>query len=169
MITHTQLCELLDYDPQTGKFIWKVNLRGHVKVGRIAGTPDKDGYIIITINQVRFRAHTLAWFYVHAVWPKLLDHINQIKNDNRVENLRECTLSQNQINSGLPKNNTSGYRGVFWYKPYKKWKACIGIRGKSLHLGYFKCIEQAVAAYDWYVTKVYGEFAQTNSTVYILE
>lgn len=87
--------------------------------------------------------------YMHRVilgFPDLeVDHINRNRLDNRRENLRTATRSQNAHNTGPQINNTSGYRGVYWYKAYKKWEADIKVQGKKIKLGYFKDIEDAAS------------------------
>jgi len=89
-----------------------------------------------------------------------IDHINGDKLDNRRENLRSATRSQNKMNSGKPKNNTSGYKGVCWYKRGNKWRAQIGINGKLKHLGYFEDKEEAAKAYKKAAEKYHGEFVR---------
>ena len=77
-----------------------------------------------------------------------IDHINGIKDDNRIVNLRVVTNKMNQCNRGKRNNNTSGYKGVYWYKQKKKWQAKIGHHKKSIHLGYYDNIENARQAYN---------------------
>jgi hypothetical protein len=90
-----ELQELLEYDRVTGKFKW-IKARTGVTVGSEAGTVRKDGYRQITVNRVIYFAHRLAWLYTYGVWPKdQLDHINADRDDNRIENLQECTHKEN--------------------------------------------------------------------------
>ena len=89
MITQEELKELLDYNPETGLFTW--NVYNNIKNKTTAGTFN-DGYIQIKIKQKIYQAHRLAWLYVYGEWPKgQIDHINGIRDDNRIENLRDVT------------------------------------------------------------------------------
>lgn len=91
-----------------------------------------------------------------------IDHVNGDKLDNRRRNLRFATRSQNAMNKGKPKNNTSGFKGVSWYKKAKKWCARIKVNGKTIHLGLFAEIKIAARAYDAAARELHGEFAYTN-------
>ena len=97
-LTHARLCELLDYDPLTGVFRWRVS-RGRVLCGDIAGCFDGNGYRAVRLDGVDYRAHRLAWFFVHAVWPVAdIDHINRRRFDNRLTNLRDVSRAVNLAN-----------------------------------------------------------------------
>jgi len=146
MITQSELKEILDYDKETGVFTWKAS-RSRVKVGQVAGT-NSQGYIRIKINRKLYMAHCLAWLYVYGKLPiKEVDHENQIKNHNWIKNLREVTHQQNLQNIGNRKNNTTGFKGVCFYKSSNKWVSYIKIQGKSTFLGYYKTPELAADAY----------------------
>src|SRR4051812_36538770 len=110
-----RLHELLDYQPDTGVFRWKKR-RGPRSAGAIAGSVATKGYWRITLDGQECLAHRLAWLYVHGTWPDgELDHIDQVKTNNRISNLRPVTSSQNKQNiSGPQRNNASGHRGVYW-------------------------------------------------------
>lgn len=98
-LNHDYLKHILSYIPETGKFYWKIAKSSKTIVGKEAGTLHPNGYIYIRIDGFGFRAHRLAWFYVYKEWPKLeIDHINQIKTDNRICNLRDVTSKENQNN-----------------------------------------------------------------------
>lgn len=147
-ITVERLSELLDYDQRTGEFMWKVNRGRLARAEGKAGNYDRAGYKRVCIDGVRYSAHRLAWLHTYGVWPSgEIDHINRIKDDNRICNLREVTRSQNIQNSGLKSTNTSGHRGVTWHKATNKWLAKICIHGKSRHLGLFIHIEDAIDVY----------------------
>jgi hypothetical protein len=94
-------------------------------------------------------------------WPKeQIDHINGDPLDNRWSNLREATQSQNNWNTRLSRNNTSGYKGVSWHKGERKWDATIMAYGKSHFLGRFKTKEEARDAYIDASKKLHGEFSR---------
>ena len=147
-LTQERLQELLHYDPETGIFT-NLKSRGRVKIGSVAGSKNPNGYIYIAIDSKKYRAHRLAWLYVHGNFPeKCLDHINEVKDDNRIVNLRLATNLENHQNQSSPRtNNTSGFNGVGWHKFSGKWLARIMANGKHKHLGYFDTAEEASAVY----------------------
>ena len=129
--------EHLDYNPSNGLFTWLTD-RKKVKSGDIAGTYDKDGYLIITFNRKIYKAHRLAWFYVNGFFPqKTIDHINRNRSDNRIENLREATHLQQMKNISNSITNKSGFPGVFWSKSAKKWQAQFSFNKRRYHVGLF--------------------------------
>jgi len=145
IISQEQLKEFINYDSETGLFTWAKFRGGSAKKNSLAGTIDKEGYRVIRVNMKIYKAHRLAWFYIYGIFPKKdLDHINQIKHDNRISNLREVTNSENHQNRGINKNNSSGHKGVYWNKSNKKWQSSIGINGKLRFLGYFSELSDAI-------------------------
>ena len=152
-LTQSRLKELLHYNPYTGIFNWIK------RKGNVAGYSDK-GYIRIRVQDKLYAAHRLAWLYTHKTFPtNEIDHINRIKDDNRLINLREATRLQNNTNVGARANNTSGMKGVCLHKPSGKWVAGISIKGKSKHLGYFTTKQEAHAAYCKAADEHHKEFA----------
>ncbi len=118
-----------------------------MSAGDVAGGIDNRGYRMITYKGKRISAHRLAFLAMTGSFPKkVIDHINHIKDDNRWINLRETTESQNKRNSPLYSTNKSGYCGVYWAKLEKRWVAQIRIGKMSKRLGYFRNIDDAVAA-----------------------
>lgn len=93
---------------------------------------------------------------------KMIDHKNCIIFDNRKENLRKCTISQNNMNKDIQNNNTSGYKGVSWDKSKNKWEAYIQINSRKKHLGRYNTKEEAAQAYNEAAIKYHGEFARLN-------
>lgn len=162
-VTQDLVREILHYDSETGIFTWKSRKRsGGVALGSVAGTI-KDGYIRIKILNKAYRAHRLAWLYVHGEWPSSrLDHKNGIKNDNRLDNLRLCTHAENIWNSKIPITNTSGYKGVCFNIGHKKWQASVTVKGKRLNLGYFDDPSTAHQAYVSAAKSHFGDFARTE-------
>jgi hypothetical protein len=145
--TQARLKELFIYDPDSGVFTRRISTGRHDrhKAGKVAGT--KGIYWHMHVDGKRFVGHRLAWMYVYGEPPKEdLDHINQNKLDNRIENLREATRRQNMQNVTLHKHNSSGFKGVAWHSLRKKWRAYIFNGYKQTHLGLFETLDQAVQA-----------------------
>ena len=162
MITQTELKEVLKYNRNTGVFTWKKNLSRTAREGKSAGWYE-EGYICIQVKGRAYRANRLAYLYMKGEWPKhLVDHINRVKDDNRWNNLRHATNSQNNINSKKQKNNTSGYKGVSWHKASGKWSVGIGYKGKRQNLGLYNNIQEAADVYNKKAKELYGEFAETQ-------
>ena len=144
MITQEKVKELFDY--RDGALFWKKADRSR-KMGVRAGSGDT--YRRITIMKTPYQESHLVWLYHYGVLPKdQIDHINGIADDNRIENLRECDQSENNQNRVTPKNNKSGQVGVQWCKQKQRWWVRIQTNGKRVHLGYFKELQDAVAAYE---------------------
>jgi len=151
----------LAYDPKTGVFTWKVNV-SNVKAGSKAGSKSALGYLLIRVDSCQVYCHRLAWFYVYGEWPeKQVDHINGVRDDNSIANLRLANQSQNSCNGALRSTNTSGYRGVSWSKEKKKWVSRIVKERKQHVLGYFASKEEAYYAYLKAARELHGEYAQS--------
>ncbi len=146
MITQKRLKELLHYAPDTGVFTWKVS-HPRAQQGAAAGARDGYGYIVIRLDTVLYKAHRLAWLYTYGEWPaKGLDHINRIKNDNRMSNLRLADQSTNMHNIPVRSGSKSGVSGVTWRADRKKWNARIKVGYKNFNLGLFDDMSAAIAA-----------------------
>lgn len=144
--TREQVAAVLDFDPATGTFRWKVAKKG-IRVGSIAGTEDPRGYIRIGIDGQRLWAHQLAWLMVYGVWPENdVDHINGIKGDNAIANLRDATRSLNLHNRPAAARGTSGAKGITWHKKAGKWAAQIVVNYQRYHLGLFSDFDAACRA-----------------------
>lgn len=137
MLTQERLKELLHYDEETGVFTRKATL-GRYLVGSVSGAKQNKGYIQITVDGSNFLAHRLAWLYVYGNFPiNQIDHINRIKTDNRIKNLRDVDASTNHHNVGLRSHNSSGITGVVWDTRSNKWIAQIIYRTKRYYIGSF--------------------------------
>ena len=161
-LTQDYLMQCLTYEPDTGNFRWKLPTSKRRIYGAIAGSIDKhpdSGYVIIRINNKGYRAHRLAWLYFYGEVPKnQIDHINGIKTDNRIFNLRKATHGQNCMNRTVQKNNKSGYKGVCYMKKHNKWRARIGFNGMKIDIGLFNSAEEAALAYVNKAIELHGEF-----------
>jgi hypothetical protein len=141
-----RLRELLNYDPATGIFTWKVNTYRKLK-GKKAGSTASNGYWDIRIDRSLYKAHRLAWLYVHGRWPAdQIDHINGERADNRIENLRECSRAENMQNSPVRKDSQIGLKGVST-TPGGRYVASISANKAMYFLGTFDTPEEAHSAY----------------------
>ena len=161
-----RLRAVLDYDPATGVFTWRVRQgpSGHNRVpeGEPAGSVWADGYRRIKIDYAAYPASRLAFLYMEGRWPVAqIDHINRDRSDDRWCNLREATRHQNQGNR-YNKNNALGLKGVCFEKDRGKFKAYIDMNGKTVNLGRFDTAEEAQAAYAAAAEKYFGQFARST-------
>ena len=160
---------LLVYDTSTGVFVWRHNADRSIQwnaryAGKLAGASDVKGYQVITIDRKAYKAHRLAYLYVYGRFPHNdIDHANGNKSDNRIENLREATRSQNCANKGLVCTNTSGVKGVSWKRQLRKWCASIKVNRTAIHLGYFNDQNAAQAAYAKAAKEYFGSFSRLIS------
>ena len=120
--------------------------KSNAKKDHKAGTVNNRGYLIITIGGKRYQAHRLIFLFHHGYLPKIIDHINQNKLDNRIENLRVASTKLNRINSKLNSNSTTGRTGVHWHEKSQMYYAKISNDGKVEYLGSFDNIIDAVIA-----------------------
>ncbi len=155
------LREYLDYDPKTGFLRWKKVPSNRVKVGAVAGTRRKAGYLSVSLHCNNMLAHRLVWAYVTGEWPKSrIDHRNMDRADNRFENLRLTTNSQNMANMHKRRSNVSGYKGVTWHPKIQRYTANIKVGMKPIYLGCFTDPASAHEAYRKAAAKHFGEFAR---------
>lgn len=147
-MTQEYLKSIVDYDPETGFIVWAFHRGSRSEKGRTAGYKrPNNGYITISINKKTYLAHRLAWLYMYGEWPNgQVDHINHIRTDNRIKNLRVVDSTGNNKNSSLPSTNTSGHVGVYFDKKIGKWMAKIHKNNKQIWLGYFLSIDDAIIA-----------------------
>lgn len=161
MLTAARLRKILDYDPLTGVFRWKVR-RGPIMAGVAAGTMRPNGDIRILVDGKGYYAHRLAWLYVHGRWPKeQVDHINRDRSDNSLGNLREAAHGQNRANSIKNRNNKSGYKGVCYRPNLGLWVAQITHKKTVIYLGCFDSPQKAHVAYVGAASRLHGEFARS--------
>ncbi len=168
MITQNKLKELLNYDPNTGLFIWKVSIGSRAKKGTIAGSVGTNGYLRIGIDGRDYRSNRLAWFYIYGVWPSFhIDHIDHDIKNNKIANLRDISNQQNIQNQILAhkSNKTTGLLGTHYDKRKCKYIAKIRINKIRIHLGSFDTAELAHKAYLKAKIKLHPTFAMADTWV----
>lgn len=156
MITQSELHQWFHYNPQTGKFM-RLMKTGKLKA---TGTTNTLGYKVIGFKSKLWLAHRLAWLYIYGEYPIWdIDHIDENKGNNAINNLRLATRSQNMQNvKNANRNNAQKIRGVYFHKPTGLYMAAIMVDGKRKHLGYYKSVEQAKEARQ-NAKKCYHSFA----------
>lgn len=143
---------LLHYCPDSG-------IITRLSTGRQAGSPNAAGYLTVSIKGKNYYAHRIAYLLFYGDIPSgQVDHINGLKSDNRICNLRIATASQNKFNEGLRSTNTTGFKGVYWHKKAGKWSAGIRHNGKQIHLGLFIKKADAIKARKDKAMELHGEF-----------
>lgn len=148
----TVVARCVAYDRNTGLF--------SRPDGSALGSRHPKGYVWIAAGGRKVLAHRLAWFVEHGIEPDgAIDHINRNRTDNRIANLRLASASQNQMNRGAQRNNTSGVPGVARDKSGRRWQAYIKVQGARRHLGIFERIEDAISARRAAQAVLFGEFA----------
>jgi len=166
MLTQEILREHFRYEPETGHFFWAKQSRFKQRnLNEPLNMRDKDGYIVVCTTlsgkSKNYRVHRLIWVYVHGQISNQIDHINGVRNDNRLCNLRELTHQQNMMNRSQHKSK-SGFRGI--YKANGKtdsWAAEITYKGIKHYLGVYKTPEEANLVYERKRLELFKEFART--------
>ncbi len=156
MLTQKIVVDLLNY--KDGHLYWKKDVAKNVKLGSKAGCFDKFKYVIIKINKKIYKAHHLVWIIHHGYKPKMLDHIDGNTSNNRIDNLREATNSQNQFNRKVNYNSKSGIKGITWCKKSQKWKAQCKFNGVYHYLGIFDDVFDAKKVVQEFQQSHFGEF-----------
>lgn len=154
------IAEIFEY--KEGSLYWLIEAKDGQPKGTKAGRTTSNGYRQIKYNGKLYMEHILIWVLFGNELPKgfLLDHINRIKDDNRIENLRIATRSQNIANSSIRKNCKSKYKGVIFN--CNKWQARISVDNKRISLGYFIKETDAALAYNKAALEYFREFANLN-------
>lgn len=178
-ITAEIIRRLFSYDPSTGEFTNNPRSSadfasdGHTsahncaawnarRAGKRAGTIGKGGYRYISLYGLKFAEHRLAWLYMTGKTPDMeIDHIDRNRFNNSWPNLRQASSSENKWNCAKRSKNKSGFKGVSFFKPAKKYRAEIKHNYKNIHLGYFSTPDEAHRAYCSAAARLHGEFANT--------
>lgn len=155
----------LAYNKDDGSLVWiKIPPRYNGKVcavGKEAGSIHHTGYRVITLYGKKVQAHRLAWAMTYKEWPVgEIDHANGIRNDNRIENLRVVTRTQNMQNARCKSNSASGIKNVQWDSSAQLWRVRVRVDGKRYHVGRFKNIDDAALAAKEFINKSHKQFAR---------
>ncbi|WP_432481699.1 HNH endonuclease signature motif containing protein [Moraxella sp. ZY200743] len=147
-LTHDTLTQTLYYDPATGHFTWRIKPSKNIHAGVRAGRVDSStGYRYINIQGKRYAEHRLAWFYIHGTPPKhLIDHINHDRADNRINNLRQVTVSENARNRAKNTQSRTQEVGIWYNKRTRKYVAQIRLNGRKVFQKSFDDIDDAIIA-----------------------
>lgn len=161
MITQELLHKLFDYR-EDGNLIRKVRVANRIKIGDVAGWLHPSGYFRVSVEKRDYAVHRLIFLYHHGyLTPGMeIDHIDGNPSNNRIENLREVTRTQNALNSKISSTNTSGVKGVIWLKKAGKWAAYIYVLGKQKSIGRYNTLEEAEAVVREAREKYHGEYAR---------
>lgn len=171
-LTPEYLRECFAYNPDSGALVWLRRPVTHFRnaglmkrwntrySGKEAGSTTPIGYRIIGINDHTYNAHRIVWMLVYGTWPaEDIDHVNRDRSDNRITNLRLASRSENNYNSGLRKNNSSGVKGVSWNNLRGMWSVNVNAKGKNVFRGLFHDKEEAIAVCRDARKKIHGQFA----------
>lgn len=147
------------FEYRDGELYSKVR-RSNMKIGSKAGAQHYTGYIFTSINAKHYAVHRIIFCMHYGFFPKAIDHINGIKNDNRIENLREATIAENNRNAKIRADNNSGSKGVHFAKQVNKWLVQMQINNKKMYFGCFDDLELADLVAQEARAKYHGKFAR---------
>lgn len=151
------------FDYKNGELFWKIDRGNNIKRGDIAGSIYERGYKRVSVNNRRFPVHKIVWLYHNGYLPKLVDHINGNPSDNRIENLREVTNSQNCFNRRIALNNTSGSKNVCFDKKSNKWKVYLTVSPyRNKYFGSYSNKDIAITIATLARHKYHGNFANNG-------
>ena len=162
IISQEYLHEIFKY--KDGDLIYKKKTHkfSKSKIGAKAGTIYSSGYLNVKLHQNPYPIHKLVFMMFHGFFPKVIDHIDGNKLNNKIENLRECCHITNGYNRKLGINNTSGYKNVVWNKKLKKWRVTLMHNKKFQDFGYFEDLELAALVAEEARNKYHKNFARTK-------
>lgn len=160
-VTQERLKELFDYHPD-GKLVWKKRTGPRSNPNQVAGSFMPQGYLRVKFDKKNYLVHRLIYLWHTGEMPLFVDHKDQNKANNKIENLRAATKSQNNCNTKLRKDNKSGFWGVHWHKVAGAWSAGISVNKQHLNIGLFKTKEDAAIAYNEAALLLHGQFAKLN-------
>lgn len=156
-LTYEEAIEAFEY--RDGELFWKIRPANRVQAGDKVGWLDKNAtYLRLFYKGKKVLVHRVIYLLHHGYLPDCVDHIDRNPLNNRIENLREATKSQNSCNKKVRIDNGSGIKNVTLYKPTGKWLVKICVGGKPKHIGYFTDIEEAKIAAENAGKLYHGQF-----------
>ena len=150
--------EALEY--RDGILYWKVKPSINKNIWDAAGCINGDGYLQTSFKNRRFLNHRLIFLMHNRYLPQFIDHIDGDRLNNKIDNLREATASQNSHNSKVRVNNKSGIKGVYFHKKTGKWAAGIRCKGKHIHIGLYEELKEAGIAVQSAREQTHKEFTR---------
>jgi len=164
VLTPERIRELLDYDPETGVFRWRIKAQG-IRAGHQTGYVDQtNGYVTIRIDGKKRYAHRLAWAYVTGQWPKTgIDHLDRDRTNNRFANLRQANRSENACNRPKQRNSSTGVKGVYLHRQSGRFNARISKNGVEHSLGMYATVDEAAEARRIAEPIYHGEFSPMSN------
>jgi hypothetical protein len=160
-ITQERVRELFDY--QDGQLVWKKRTGPRSNPNQAAGSLMPQGYLRVKFDKKSHLVHRLVYLWHTGEMPVFIDHQDQNKTNNKIENLRPATKGQNNCNTKLRKDNKSGFCGVYWHKVAGAWSAEISVNQKKQRIGFFDSSKKAAQAYNDVAMRLHGEFAKLNN------
>jgi len=158
MITQQQALDLFEY--RDGSLYWRVKKSYRVDIGKEAGCKNSHGYQVVRVNNVLYGVHRIIFLMHYGYVPKYVDHADRNPLNNRIDNLREATASENACNKIVQSNNKSGCKGVHWKKQIKHWVVEIQVNKAKKYLGIYKDFELAALVASEARELYHGKFAR---------
>ena len=158
LFTKEYLNSLFDY--KDGKLFWKVARSSRIKVGDEACSEWGNGYLGVRVDHKSIALHRVVWMMFNDILPNYIDHIDGNKHNNRIENLRSATHTENNRNVGIKRHNTSGFKNVSWDKTRKKWVVHLSFYNKTKFIGRYEDLELAALVAEEVRNKYHGDFAR---------
>lgn len=163
MLTKEQALEWLRY--KDGKLFWIKNPQNSKAIGKEAGyIRSQDGYKSLMIGGKNYLSHRIVFLIHYGYMPKYIDHIDNNRTNNVIENLRECSNGQNMCNMIKRSDNTTGVKNLYWDKKRQKWRVALNVNCKQKHIGYFDNFEFAELVAIEARNKYHKEFANHGSS-----
>jgi hypothetical protein len=148
------------FEYKNGELYWKIARSNFIKIGQKAGCLQKNGYVYVNIDCKPKLAHRIIFMMQKGYLPTFLDHIDGNRSNNKIENLRPATNSQNKWNAKIRNDNSSGIKGITWEKKRNKWRASCNKNGKRHDAGFFDSLEDAKKAIQILRSSIHGNFAK---------
>lgn len=158
MLTQQEILDFFEY--KDGALYWRKAPNRRIHAGSRAGTISTLGYVAIMVNKKRYQAHRLIFLYHYGWLPEFIDHVDLDRKNNDIKNLRAATRMQNNQNTPVRCDSTSGVKNVAWVDRLNKWLVKIRINNKPTHIGVFDDLELASFVASEHRDYYHGEFAR---------